>query len=268
MTIDRTAIIALCDTGLRVALDISTALEHCDIFIHQGTMKKNGSLLCDAQPFESVMTLTSGLFNQVKRLVFVLPTGVAVRAIAPHLHNKHRDPAVVTVDVGGRWAVSLLSGHEGGANQLALNIANAIGAEAVVSTTTEAEKTLIVGVGCRRGTTAAAIGHAVKETLQSHGLCLSDVRLMATADVKRDEPGIWLAAKELGVPLRVIDSAEIRRCAKAVASSRFVMEKVNLPGVAEPAALLAGRKTALLITKQKHVDVTVAVAKEACTSLV
>ena len=47
-------------------------------------------------------------------LVYIAPCGVVVRAIAPFLEHKTKDPAVVVVDVGGRWAVSLLSGHEGG----------------------------------------------------------------------------------------------------------------------------------------------------------
>ena len=53
--------------------------------------------------------------------------------------------------------MSLLSGHEGGANDLALQIANLVGAEPVITTTTEALKSVIVGVGCRRGTEAERI---------------------------------------------------------------------------------------------------------------
>ena len=87
------------------------------------------------------MDLTEQIFASYTGLVYIAPTGVVVRAIAPLLRHKTTDPAVVVVDVGGRWAVSLLSGHEGGANELAVTVANILGAEPVVSTTTEAVKT-------------------------------------------------------------------------------------------------------------------------------
>ena len=62
----------------------------------------------------------AGDLSGIRGLVYVVPVGVAVRAIAPLIRHKTTDPAVVAVNVGGRWAVSLLSGHEGGANQLAI----------------------------------------------------------------------------------------------------------------------------------------------------
>ena len=57
--------------------------------------------------------------------------------------------------------ISLVSGHEGGANDLALRLANLIGAEPVISTSSEALKRIIVGVGCRRGTCAEWIMAAI-----------------------------------------------------------------------------------------------------------
>jgi len=66
--------------------------------------------------------------------VFVGAMGICVRAIAPHVRDKHTDPAVVDVDSTGRWAVPVLSGHIGGANELARRIAALTGGEAVVTT--------------------------------------------------------------------------------------------------------------------------------------
>ena len=76
-------------------------------------------------------------FTSSDALVFIGAAGIAVRGIAPHLVSKHLDPAVVTVDDTGRYAISLLSGHSGGANALAHRVADFIGAEAVVTTATD-----------------------------------------------------------------------------------------------------------------------------------
>ncbi|MBI5343885.1 MAG: hypothetical protein HZB83_00860, partial [Deltaproteobacteria bacterium] len=85
-----------------------------------------------------------GLARKVKRaflssdgLIFISAAGIAVRTIAPFLRGKHLDPAVVVMDEAGRFAVSLVSGHLGGANELARNLAAFIGATPVITTATD-----------------------------------------------------------------------------------------------------------------------------------
>ena len=76
-------------------------------------------------------------FRSCEALVFVASCGIAVRSIAPHIRSKTTDPAVIAADETGRFVVSLLSGHLGGANALAERIARAIGATPVVTTATD-----------------------------------------------------------------------------------------------------------------------------------
>ncbi|MFF6876267.1 precorrin-3B C(17)-methyltransferase [Streptomyces sp. NPDC012474] len=77
-------------------------------------------------------------FAQCEQLVCFLATGAVVRLVAPLLSGKTEDPGVVCVDEGGRFAVSLLGGHAGGANELAREVGGLLGAEPVVTTATDA----------------------------------------------------------------------------------------------------------------------------------
>ena len=88
----------------------------------------------------SLKEWTEHAFETADALVFVGAVGIAVRAIAPHIVHKSLDPAVVVIDEGGSFAVSLLSGHLGGANELARKIAAAVVAEAVITTATDVNR--------------------------------------------------------------------------------------------------------------------------------
>ncbi|NEA48592.1 cobalamin biosynthesis protein, partial [Streptomyces sp. SID10815] len=77
-------------------------------------------------------------FAECAQVVCFLATGAVVRLIAPLLGDKTADPGVVCVDEGGRFAVSLVGGHGGGANELALEVGGLLGAEPVVTTATDA----------------------------------------------------------------------------------------------------------------------------------
>ncbi|MGA2617075.1 MAG: cobalamin biosynthesis protein [Thermoguttaceae bacterium] len=274
------AIISLSAAGGRIAARLAEDWPGCDVFLHSAVGeadKRQSAAEAPCPPFAAshppprrfarIVDLTREIFAAYDALLYVAPTGVVVRAIAPLVAHKTVDPAVVVIDVGGRWAISLLGGHERGGNALALAAANCLGAEPIISTATEAAKDLIVGLGCRRGTSADAITAAIREALTLAGCDLARVRLLATAAVKADEPGLLEAARRLDVPLRIIDCDEIRATIYAFEPSRPAQDHVDLPAVAEPAALLAGRRTQLLLPKQARHGVTVAIARENCTWL-
>ncbi|MET9405665.1 precorrin-3B C(17)-methyltransferase [Streptomyces sp. NPDC002935] len=77
-------------------------------------------------------------FAECDQVVCFLATGAVVRLVAPLLADKGSDPGVVCVDEAGRFAVSLVGGHAGGANELAREVAELLGAEPVVTTATDA----------------------------------------------------------------------------------------------------------------------------------
>ena len=77
-------------------------------------------------------------FAECEQLVCFLATGAVVRLIAPLLGGKTTDPGVVCVDEGGRFAVSLVGGHAGGANELAVAVGEVLAARPVVTTATDA----------------------------------------------------------------------------------------------------------------------------------
>ncbi len=221
----------------------------------------------NCQGFAHISELTREIFTRYQGLIYAAPCGVVVRSLDGCMVGKWTDPAVVVLDVGTRWAVSLLSGHEGGANALAMRVANVFDAEAIITTTTEAVKSLIVGIGCRRGVASCQIVKAVEQALVRVDMPLSQVRLLASASVKQDETGLLEAAAQLNLPLRFISMEQIRQCPYDLSQSDFVQKSVGVPAVAEPVALLAGRRTTLILPKTIFSSVTVAIARESCTSL-
>lgn len=76
-------------------------------------------------------------FKASKALVFISACGIAVRTIAPLLKGKHLDPAVIVIDERGRFVISLVSGHLGGANRLTEKMAEILGAVPVITTATD-----------------------------------------------------------------------------------------------------------------------------------
>ena len=80
-----------------------------------------------------------GQWDGLDAVVFIGALGICVRSIAPLLKDKYSDPAVVCLDSTGKFVIPVVSGHVGGANDLARSIAGIIGGEAVVTTQSDNE---------------------------------------------------------------------------------------------------------------------------------
>ncbi|SHI67817.1 cobalt-precorrin 5A hydrolase [Lutispora thermophila] len=135
----KTAVIAITKKGIELAKRIGGSMK-ADVFVKNDTFDKvveNGSPVPRkplAADFKNVM---EKLFNDYEALICIMACGIVVRSIAPYLKSKQLDPAVVVVDELGRFAISLISGHIGGANRLAEKVAAAIGAAPVITTATD-----------------------------------------------------------------------------------------------------------------------------------
>ncbi len=202
-------------------------------------------------------------YRRHRQWIMIGATGIAVRFLDGLPQDKHSDPAVVVVDEAARFAISLLAGHEGGANSLAYRVAQVTGAQPVVTTATEAVKPLVLGIGCRKLASVEQIGAAVAQALQQcPGATLAQVREVATIDLKAEEPGLLAFCATHGLPLRVIAREQIAQRAWVGKPSEWVRQNIGVDGVCEPAALIASPRGRLLLGKTALDGVTVAIVDD------
>ena len=128
----KVSIIAFTDNGMEIAYKLSNSLSEANDV--DFTRCGKGAL----------STWTEEHFSTNDALIFIGAIGIALRAIAPHIKTKTKDPAVVVVDELGQFSIPILSGHIGGANELALQIAEDLGSIPVITTATDINKVFAV----------------------------------------------------------------------------------------------------------------------------
>lgn len=99
---------------------------------------------------ESTKEWAGKQFESADGIIFIGATGIAVRSISPYVASKKTDPAVLVTDECGKFVISLLSGHLGGANELALQAAEALHAVPIVTTATDLEGKFAVDVFAKK----------------------------------------------------------------------------------------------------------------------
>ncbi len=298
-----------------------------------------------------IKEITAEIWPQYEALVYIVSLGAVVRTIAPFLKDKHVDPAVIVVDDKANFAISVLSGHVGGANELTEQIARELGAQPVVTTASDVGKTipvdilgrelgwstewnhnitkisaavvneeriafvqetgernwwkretplprnicltsladagtfsavlivsdrlldddlkskaviyrpksLVLGIGCDRGTSCEEIESFVLSTLEMQRLSFCSVRNVATVDLKQDEPGLQEFCAKHNLKMQCYSSDSLKQV-QAPNPSPTVEKHIGTPGVSEPAAMLSSAGD-LIVPKQKVPKVTMAVAR-------
>ena len=357
-----TAIISITHNGTALATKLASALD-ADLAIplkFQDVVSTPASHI--PRPYsDSALDEIRRRWPRYARLVLVMPSGVAVRAIAPLLSNKQNDPAVVCLDEAGSSVIPLIGGHQAGANALAEQIARITEGHAAITTASDVQgkpaldligqadgwrtdpisalthasatlvngetvgvfvdpaltsaraeigewlaetencvfidsldeldvdayqaaliishrvlsdhhkhllqkgvlyrpPALVVGMGCKRGVPASELKTALDTALSDAELAVESIALLATADLKEDEAGLQALAAELNVPLKIVSSEELRTLEPAGFSPSAAQEKFDLPGVAEPCALVVADGGELLLPKRSFERCTVAVA--------
>jgi cobalt-precorrin 5A hydrolase len=132
----RIAIIAITRNGARLGARLNEGFAGSKLFVLNKYIGQAGK---SATPFTvELRELLKVLWPESDGFVCIMATGIVVRLIAPYMEGKECDPAVVVMDDAGKFAISLLSGHLGGANELACRCAFLTGAREVITTATDA----------------------------------------------------------------------------------------------------------------------------------
>ncbi len=139
----RIALVAITKHGTELAKRLQAAMPEAELKVPEKfASAAPGAIVMK----ETVSKEIARWFHDYEEICFVISLGAVVRMIAPVLKDKHVDPGVVAVDDRGQFAISVLSGHVGGANVFCERVAKALGAQSVVTTASDVGKTIPVDI--------------------------------------------------------------------------------------------------------------------------
>ncbi|MEE1150673.1 MAG: cobalamin biosynthesis protein CbiG, partial [Methanobrevibacter sp.] len=128
------AIISVSKKGQELAFDLKDKLDLDSTIIKCDLYHKN------------VKKYFPILFYEYDAIIAIMALGILIRSVAPLVESKVTDPAVINIDDNGQFVISALSGHLGGANELACKVAGLIDATPVITTSTDVNKKLGIDV--------------------------------------------------------------------------------------------------------------------------
>ena len=253
------AIITITTHGLAVARKLQKNLK-ADLYAPKEIMNASVSNIISYET--TTKKLIKKIWGSYNAFIFVMALGIVTRLIKDHIQDKFKDPAIVVVDEMGRYAISALSGHEGGANRLAEKVALICLGDFVITTGSEATKTLIAGMGCRRGIPAIQLEETLLRGLNQIGRTLNEVRLIASVEDKMDEAGFFQISEKFNIPLKFIPKTLIKAIEDNFSKSETVKKSLGIYSVAEPCAILGGFRCQMILPKTKFSQTTIAIAEE------
>ncbi len=280
-------------------------------------------------------------FNHKHILLFIGAVGIAVRGIAPFLKDKLTDPPVLVMDEFGTYVIPILSGHVGGANEIAKLLEKEVKARAVITTSTDlnhkfavdlfakkrgyaiepkkgiakisskilagdsvsiwAEKqiegrlnsslvitekekadiiispyqtpyspllqliprVIVIGIGCKKRKRKEEIEAVMMECLKENRIRSSAIFCFVSIDIKKEEEGICLLAKEYEVPFLTFDKRQLQAVKGDFCASEFVESQVGVENVCARSAMAACAQGGHLVADKYAKDgVTIAIAEK------
>jgi len=143
----KVALVAITKSGAVKAARVGKHLPDADIFV----TTKFADQVKGAPNKVTIIALPAkdhieALFTHYDQIIFLVALGGVVRLIAPYLKDKETDPGVIVVDNAAKFVVPVLSGHIGGANEFAIQLAEILGATPVVTTAADVGNTVAVDI--------------------------------------------------------------------------------------------------------------------------
>ncbi len=329
------------DQGKKLAAGLGTA----DFYVSSG-IAKSYRVPLKAKLFQRLSGHIYRVFNAYSGHIFLFSTGIAVRLVAPLLKSKLEDPAVVVMDDRACHAISLVSGHLGGGNDLAFEVARITGAKPVITTATDVNRlpsidmiaksqglvietpdviksinmaflkgetirvtdpfsmvlpnlpesilykdsgksahdryevfcsdeirsvsretlvlrprSLVVGIGCNRGTSCKETASFLELVFKEHGLSQKSISCFATTEIKNDEEGLLQLAEILKIKIKFYNKESLNSVETILNPSEMVEKHMGVKSVCEAAAILGSNNGNLILEKMKQGNVTLAVAR-------
>ncbi|PZD96142.1 cobalamin biosynthesis protein CbiG [Paenibacillus sambharensis] len=195
------AVVAITKHGVELGRKLADRFPGTDLYT-MSKFARGDEEMKGIQLFEgSVRMLFPALFPAYKGLILIISLGAVVRMIAPLLKDKKTDPGVVVVDDKGQYAISVLSGHLGGANELAKEAAAVLGAVPVITTASDVQQTIPVDLFGRR------FGWKWESDEKLTPVSAAVVNEERVAIVQESgEPGWWTADRPLPGHMQVFSS--------------------------------------------------------------
>ena len=217
------------------------------------------------QPFADTL---QGFFRAGDSLLCICATGIVMRTLAPVIESKWQDPPVLVLDELGQFVIPLLSGHEGGANQWASDVATLLQAQLVMTTANAYLNPIYaLGMGCERDCPLSYLESLMLTALEQVGLTPNQIGGLYSIDVKADETHLIALAERYQWPFITYTAAQLKAVEPLLSTrSDYVYQTVGVYGVAESAALLGVQTLThtspeLCLNKIKNAKATCAVAR-------
>ncbi|MAR90372.1 MAG: cobalamin biosynthesis protein CbiG [Pseudomonadales bacterium] len=252
------SIVAFTEAGKRLASTLEEKLQQFDAQVE---------VLYKPKPFTETVQQA---FKDGKALIMICASGIVVRTLAPVIQSKLQDPPVLVLDEMGRYVIPLLSGHEGGANDLADKVASLIDAQLVATTANPyLNPVYTVGMGCERNCPVEELDKLLQSCLAQAGINVDQLQSINSIAIKHDEVGLIELAKQHDKPYRVFSVEQLTEMDPLLKHrSEYVYKTVGVYGVAESAALFAVQQIVqselqpeLILAKQKTNKATCAIAR-------